>query len=441
MKPSKNGILFALVFALPVYLAYVMALSSSIAVFGTGGQFLGGLFAFIWLMGVLFFHSSDQQERRLPTIRCLEMFEAFRDRLAESGLKADWEPYKAEYRITISGLVEGLSLSKEGPATNLAKQVQGKDVEVGQESFDEIAYIRGDELELLSRLDAGQRERIERLLTPVRESVDVAETAYTSAQTRELQYHWGLTIEDGVLSFPTASLEDVFDRDDIDDLIALAESFAATRPGTREERLVELVRRDEDLQVSQRILSVMAQRRGELDLDFDALLVELIRGPYRPEDASNPEPMTEEIACNRVGRDMVLDEQHGGSLRHSELGGLAAALWLRDHAESKTTIPVLADALARVQDGHGTYVSPMFASQRAQGPATAALSEALATLRSRLDEFSGGLAVAESQDAGALSVAEPGGKLALAEEGGTLSLAEEEARRKQLGAMAAKRQR
>lgn len=414
MKPTRNGFLFAALFAFPVYLAYLMALSSSIAVFGTGRQFLGGLFAFIWLIGVLFFHSSDQLNRRLPSILCLELFEDFQARLAESSLEADWEPHGDAYRITISGLVNKVDVSAESRRTSVAKQVQGRDIEIGDDPFDDLAYLRGDELEIVSRLDSAQRARAKRLLAPVVETVTMEELESSSNKhSFDLIYHWDLTIKDGVLSFPAERLEEVFVRSDLEDLIELARGFAASRPGTKEERLVELVRGDPDLNVRIRVLSLLCRQREAVDVNVDALLVELIR----PDTQQSP--MTEAEACSVLGEMSALAVSPEDS---TYLAVLAAAYWLAVHGETRESI----EQLSRVGEGGLSDKDPIY-------PIT---NEAVAAIRSRLGEFAGGLSVAESQEAGALSVADLGGKLTLADEGGELSLAEEEARRKQLAALA-----
>ena len=416
MKPSKSGILFALAFMLPVYLAYVMANAAAVFEFGFGSYLFGPFFAFIWLIGVLFFHSSDQLDRRLPTIRCLELFEDFKARLAESGLEADWEPHGEAYRITISGLVNKVDVSAESARTKVAKQVQGQDIEIGDDPFDDLAYLRGDDLEIVSRLDSTQRARVRRLLAPVVETVTMEELESSAKKhSFDITYHWDLMIKDGVLSFPAERLEEVFVRSDLEDLIELARGFAASRPGTKEERLVELVHGDPELNVRMRALSLLCRQRENVDLDVDALLVELIRGGTH--DLS---PMTEGEAC-KVLREM------GALIKAPDdstyLAARAAAYWLAVHGETKESIEQL---LAIVSIRRSSDEDPIYQI----------INEALASIRSRLGEFAGGLSVAESQEAGALSVAEQGGKLALADEGGKLSLAEEEARRKQLAARA-----
>jgi hypothetical protein len=415
MKPTKNGILFALAFILPVFLAYLMAVYSQIAVFGDKGVFLEPFFTFIWLIGVLFFHSSDQLNRRLPSILCLELFEDFQARLAESSLEADWEPHGEGYRVTISGLVNKMDVSAESARTKVSKQVQGRDIEIGDDPFDDLAYLRGDELEIVSRLDSAQRARAKRLLAPVVETVTMEELESSSKKhSFDITYHWDLTIKDGILSFPAERLEDVFDRSDLEDLIELARGFAASRPGTKEERLVELVRGDPELNVRMRALSLLCRQREIVDVDVDALLVELIRG-----ETHDLSPMTESEACSVLKAASALMNSPDDSVY---LAAIAAAYWLAVHGETKESI----EHLSRVGEGGLSDKDPIY-------PIT---NEALAAIRSRLGEFAGGLSVAESQEAGALSVAEQGGKLALADEGGELSLAEEEARRKQLAARA-----
>jgi hypothetical protein len=104
------------------------------------------------------------------------------------------------------------------------------------------------------------------------------------------------------------------------------------------------------------------------------------------------------------------------------MAALAAAYWLAVHGETKESIEQLSTVgESGLSDKDSLYQ---------------VTNEAIAAIRSRLGEFAGGLSVAESQDAGALSVAEQGGKLALADEGGQLSLVDEEARRKKLAARA-----
>ena len=94
-----------------------------------------------------------------------------------------------------------------------------------------------------------------------------------------------------------------------------------------------------------------------------------------------------------------------------------AATWLRDHGDSTASIEALKPHL-----------------EAGVEPLSIVAGEALAAIRSRLGEFAGGLALSETQDAGALSLAVEGGQLAVAEQG-QLSVEEEEAERKRRGAV------
>ena len=135
----------------------------------TGGTFWSGFFG-LWLFVGLFPLSRWflENAKTLPTNYALEQFQAFRDRLKAHGLGADWEHSGAGHEVRITGVLDGLELSKETGIGAAGKVLKGADIELGDDTFDSLTLLRGSfrELEIISRLDAIQRRRLIQLLQP-----------------------------------------------------------------------------------------------------------------------------------------------------------------------------------------------------------------------------------------------------------------------------------
>jgi len=280
-------------------------------------------------------------------------------------------------RIVIQGLIPELRLSSESFAASVGKTVQGADIEVGQDSFDAAALVRGPmaELEIRSRLNDALRLSLWRLFTRM--------------------YHIEAQMAEGELSaiFTYYENEERF-FDELDTLSSIAIGFASDCDGTKEERLLGIMRDDsEPMPVRARLLYTLLQKTEDHSVDLDALLPELIQGSA--ETASSP--VTEGEACAALSHD-------------SNLVPLAAAAWLRDHGSSTDAIGSLSELLNR---SDSTDIS-------------AVAGEALAQIRAKLGEGAGSLAIADAGEAGALSVVDEEGQLSLAE-------AEVEERRKKQG--------
>ena len=398
MNATKDTLTFAALFALPMWLAYFVAASAAtVSVdFTLIPYFLETLVLFMWAVGVLFFYDGINKNLKLPTIRCLELFEDFKTRLAKDGLTADWNPNESTHRITIDGLIPDVLLTPESQRPAFTKAVQGPDLEIGDETFDRLLYIRGDEVAIISRLDDSVRELLMTLFAPISEQVELE-----NGEIRTYHHDWELHIEDGTLSFPAKRLEEVLERKDLEQVVQLALAFSNQRSDTSGERLLELLRNDPNHQIRGRAFGLLLQQVDRFELDLDALLFELIRG-----SKLNEFPLTEAEVCERL--DTCTAEEHTVLL-------MACGVWLRANATEKESIESLTFAFEAAQDG----------------PTSRLLGEALANLRSRLGELAGSLAVIGNEGKG---------KLTLTTEGGETSIAEPDEQRKQLAAKAKDRQ-
>jgi len=366
----------------------------------TVGQRIGftfGISLFLWIVTVASFDTLKgvwETLRRLrdpssvwpelPVEHIPAHFDEFRD--AAFG-PVNWfsDSANENFKITIGGLMSGLSLSGETLGSAVSKRVTGADIEVGDPAFDDAALIRGDVLEVLSRLDAGQRALIPNFLA--------------------LQG----SIQDGQLEFFIPNRGGALGRPEADDVRRLAEGFQEKTHGSIEHRLLAMLSEDPSPSVRDKVLTTMIRYRVDLELDLDELLIKLIRGK------------TYKLAKKRGKRkgkkvSIMTEPEARAALGISGTAAVAAAFWLRENGESRESIEALSlygdDALDELSVVAG---------------------QAIAAIRSRLGEFAGGLALSESQDAGALSLAEQGGQLALSEDGQP-SVSEEEAERKGRGA-------
>ena len=393
-----------------------------------------------------------------------ELFEQFRAAAAAHELRADWTHVGDKFQLTIDGLMPELSLGKETIGTGVSKRLTGADVEIGDSVFDDAALVTGASLEILSRLNHEQRARTHSLLKV------------------------GGSISVGVLSVSVSTLSDVLDRPEAMDVVALAKGFSANSEGTKEERLLGILHEDPNPAVRAKVLAEMMRHPDELELDLDELLRELILGASRqvervkrlerlkrkerlerarrletlrsriqsekhplraellielePSRWRQPEPQVSNSTESTEGKKKRLNELIAEATEieawleadnteepiteatevteaiasevllfgESSLAVLSAAFWLREHGEAAESVAALSEALT---DSPSQEVS-------------AVAGQALATIRSRLGQFAGGLALSESQDAGALS---------LAAERGQLSVAEEEVERKRRAAV------
>jgi hypothetical protein len=209
-----------------------------------------------------------------------------------------------------------------------------------------------------------------------------------------------LSIKQGLLAFSTHDLEWVLDHDDIEDVLTMAIAFSTSRSGTKEERLLAILHEDPNPSVRLKVLSEMMRHRDELDLDLDDVLVELILGhDVRTASVRRRVQSNEESQQEPSEEATVIEGTACEVLRELGHGALAAAYWLREHGESKESVAALSEVL----------------TESRRDELTAVAGQALATIRSRLGEFAGGLALADTQ-AGALSVAAEQGQLSVAEE-------------------------
>ena len=363
-----------------------------------------GVFGVLPLLVLAAGYFESPRERGGTSYEEGELFEQFRAAAAAHGLRADWTHVGDKFQLTIAGLMTELNLGKETIGTGVSKRLAGADVEIGDPVFDDAALVTGASLEILSRLNHEQRARTHSLLK-----------VGGSISNRWMNTPTGAEFL-GVLSVSVSSLSDVLDRPEAMDLIALAKGFSASGEGTKEERLLGILHDDPNPSVRVKVLTTMMQHRDELEMDVDALVVELIQKHFArvasihgqlqsnvelSQEAMKQADITEAKAC------IVLSESGVGS---SAVATVAAAYWLREHGESAESVAALSEVLTE---------SP-------SEEVSAVAGQALAAIRSRLGQFAGGLALSESQDAGALS---------LAEQGGQLSVVEEEAERKRRAAV------
>lgn len=366
-----------------------------------------GVFGVLPLLVIAAGYFESPRERGGTSYEEGELFEQFRDAAAAHGLRADWTHVGDKFQITIDGLMPELSLVKETIGTGVSKRLTGADVEIGDPVFDDAALVTGASLEILSRLNHEQRARTHSLLKV------------------------GGSISVGVLSVSVSRLSDVLDRlshlsltdsllsPEAMDVVALARGFSAIVEGTKEERLLGILHEDPNPSVRDKVLFEMMRHRDELELDLDGLLVEMILGHFaRVASIHGQLQSNEELSQEAMKLADITEAKACEVLRELGHGALAAAYWLREHGESAECVAALSEVLTE---------SP---SQEV----TAVAGQALAAIRSRLGRFAGGLALSESQDAGALSLAERGGQLALSEDG-QVSVAEEEAERKRRAAV------
>jgi hypothetical protein len=394
---------------------------------------------------------------QLPAEDSPAHFDEFRD--ASFGL-VTWirEGAEENFKITMSGLMPGLLLSRETLGSAVSKRVTGADIEVGDAAFDDAALIRGDVLEVLSRLNAAQRARVFNFLV---------------LRGR---------IQDGELEFFIPNTGAVLGRPEAEDVRRLAEGFQEKAQGSKEERLLAILREDPNPSVRLKVLAEMMRHSDELELDLNNVMSELIFGAHpglgevkervqarrsdhpererrlkqgrrletlqsriqsekeqrlekeraetlvksdpsfwrksQPQDRSSLDKLVAE--AREIEGWMEADELEWASweatqfaeavasdvLRFGESSPamLSAAYWLREHGES-------AESVAALSEVAGT--SP---SQEITAVAGQALAAIRARLRSRMGEVAGGLSFSESQDAGALSLAEQGGQLSVVEE-------------------------
>jgi hypothetical protein len=354
-------------------------LAENLLAFGFAGAVASFYLLFFWAQGTSNSRSALEKTKLILSSRGQErlsgqvLYDALSERLDKgSGLRLDWDHDEVTGRnmIIITGLLSNLEFGRDRPKWSLGSR---SDVEIGAAEFDDQVMLQGDKLELYSRLDAEQRVRAKALVAA------------------------GLQIEFGQATFPYFETPfqtggSYFEAERLDDLLTFLTIFAANNETGQQERLFELVRADPDLGVRVRVLNAMVTDSDGLTRELQALLNELIR-----EDSQASGLMTEAEAC------AALADPSG-------IRAIAAVYWLRFRGGEQCRA-----SLARAMnhpDAHPTL--------------TAIANKALTSLERQFGAFSGGsLAIAETQEGGALS---------LAAEGGQLQLAAEEAARKRQGA-------
>lgn len=304
-----------------------------------------------------------------------ELTELLEQGLAEDGVRVVGDGSNAS-SVRIEGLIPSVRIIQEP----LLRAVS--DVKTGDRDFDKAVVFQVDgshlEVEALSRLDDKQRASLRRL---TRAGVRIENG---QLHLRYLQ-RFGLRVS-------------YLDKRLIGDVISVARAFSEARTSTfqRRERLLTLLSTDPNGKFRRRLLQRMMQPEKEVNRDYRdpvqtltlterdnrALLETLIRG----DDTS---PVTEQSAVAAL------------ELRMS-LRALAASYWLHSFG-GKECMPALARAM------NDPSASPELVE---------AASRALAFLQRRHGGLrTGGLSMADTGDAGAVSLVAEGGQLEVAEGG------------------------
>jgi len=422
-------------------------------------------------------------------------FHSFKAAAAEFGLDVGCRSDGKHTWVFFDGLLFELELSKETFRTKVAKGITGADIEIGDSYFDDAAMVHGASLEILSRLDAAQRLRVHSLFS-LRGSIAHGVLSVPALSGKnpyifdfDLESHWewrevlefargfsetregtkeerllGILHGDPNPAVRAKVLAEMMRHPDeleldLDEL--LCELILGARRQVEQTKRRERLKRMEPLRrkrqkerarrletLQSRIQSEKQRLRAEFLKDEKQrlraeLLIELEpsrwRQPEHPDrssldrliaeateieawlEADNTEgPIMEATEVTEAIATEVTEAIASEFLLFAEpsLAVLSAAYWLREHGEAAESVAALSEVLA---DSPSQEVS-------------AVAGQALAAIRSRLGQFAGGLALSETQDAGALSLAEQGGQLALSEEG-QLSVSEEEAERKRRAAV------
>jgi hypothetical protein len=271
-------------------------------------QYSSSFFDLIWYLSLLGADFMYFFPKRLNAAEAAEV-ESLERAAEDLGLEVAWARAGAGFVLTVSGLMPELSVVKESAGSGFAKRVLGADIEVGDAAFDRDTYLEGPVMETLSRLNQQQRDRLESTLS-----------AYTSRNEGGVR----VGIADGVLTVEgsTKLLPLLRWAGDME-VLSIAKGFARVGEGTKEERLLGIVRGDPNSLVREKVLFEMMRHQDELEVDLDALLIELIHGEESPSNAE------------------VTEEQAVAALQGSSTVALAAASWLRDHGESTASIEAL----------------------------------------------------------------------------------------------------